>query len=127
MHVMAVLCFLMNGQPPSSIRTDTLCPFTTLFRSIIQLAGAELAHAEYGKPAVAAGIVGMRQLEVAGGRCIPQQTRGAKVEGEFGETDYQQRSEQHTSELQSLMSIAYAVLWLKTKIIIIMQHEQFIK
>src|SRR3546814_14594888 len=69
--------FLMIRRPPRSTRTDTLFPYTTLFRSAID------AHA------VVPADVGM---------CV-----------QFAI----ERSEEHTSELQSLMRISYAVFCLK--------------
>src|SRR3546814_14179033 len=71
--------FLMIRRPPRSTRTDTLFPYTTLFRS-----------------ARIAGCTGNRSghpVECTGNR----------------------RSEEHTSELQSLMRISYAVFCLKKK------------
>src|SRR3546814_17157583 len=76
--------FLMIRRPPRSTRTDTLFPYTTLFRSAGQ--DAPLVVGE----AAAAMFIGH-----AGDR------RG--------------RSEEHTSELQSLMRISYAVFCLKKK------------
>src|SRR3546814_3910154 len=79
----------MIRRPPRSTRTDTLFPYTTLFRS-----------------------VGIRQS-------VEQRTRRAKQEGgrfRLARRRFQpQRSEEHTSELQSLMRISYAVFCLKKK------------
>src|SRR3546814_2259266 len=82
-----VFFFLMIRRPPRSTRTDTLFPYTTLFRSP---AGAETAqhHPDHQ---------GQRQRD-----------------GEHRRDD--DRSEEHTSELQSLMRISYAVFCLKKKI-----------
>src|SRR3546814_10891463 len=78
----------MIRRPPRSTRTDTLFPYTTLFRS------------------VAAGRVGRRRfLEDFLDRAL----RG------LGQLIRQERSEEHTSELQSLMRISYAVFCLKKK------------
>src|SRR3546814_2483635 len=78
--------FLMIRRPPRSTRTDTLFPYTTLFRSLHDL----LAH---------------RALEDLAG--------GGHRQG-FHEA-HLLRSEEHTSELQSLMRISYAVFCLKKK------------
>src|SRR3546814_16593375 len=88
--------FLMIRRPPRSTRTDTRFPYTTLFRSLdriaraLRLAAAERAHlftlADRHDPAAG----------TAGGGIVP-------------------RSEEHTSELQSLMRISYAVFCLKKK------------
>src|SRR3546814_5107051 len=74
----------MIRRPPRSTRTDTLFPYTTLFRSI---AGAEIARRQEREIMVVRHAVG--------------KDRG--------------RSEEHTSELQSLMRISYAVFCLKKK------------
>src|SRR3546814_5268803 len=72
--------FLMIRRPPRSTRTDTLFPYTTLFRS----RDAPQAHPE--------------------SRATPIPCRHRST-----------RSEEHTSELQSLMRISYAVFCLKKK------------
>src|SRR3546814_6699774 len=82
----------MIRRPPRSTRTDTLFPYTTLFRSITALRH----HSNPGL--VAAGQYG-RDL---GGTARPHHGERA-------------RSEEHTSELQSLMRISYAVFCLKKK------------
>src|SRR3546814_21127380 len=85
-NLLCFLFFLLIRRPPRSTRTDTLFPYTTLFRS-----------------AVGVGAPDEWQQRLA---------RGAGVAaGPFGG-----RSEEHTSELQSLMRISYAVFCLKKKI-----------
>src|SRR3546814_7217187 len=78
-------------RPPRSTRTDTLFPYTTLFRSAFQEGGrffaADAAGAEH-RDALAGEQGGMRAPPAG-------------------------RSEEHTSELQSLMRISYAVFCLK--------------
>src|SRR3546814_19659005 len=89
-----VCCFLMIRRPPRSTRTDTLFPYTTLFRS--GRTGARLDPARLGDPDAPAGVrAGTLQ---PAGRCVAAA-----------------RSEEHTSELQSLMRISYAVFCLKKK------------
>src|SRR3546814_10841378 len=86
----------MIRRPPRSTRTDTLFPYTTLFRSVGQLlaeAHSTLMQAD-------------RPLSRAGS--LPQ---GSWV----GCCICEHRSEEHTSELQSLMRISYAVFCLKKK------------
>src|SRR3546814_6607660 len=90
----------MIRRPPRSTRTDTLFPYTTLFRS----QDARLADAP---PADARGPAG-RSTDAA------PDFRGASEPGVNGRDDGQ-RSEEHTSELQSLMRISYAVFCLKKK------------
>src|SRR3546814_16887543 len=84
--------FLMRRRPPRSTRTDTLFPYTTLFRSVLRVRpGLESA-------------VGLRDPPRLAGRG----ERHRRVEEH-------RRSEEHTSELQSLMRISYAVFCLKKK------------
>src|SRR3546814_1176954 len=89
--------FLMIRRPPRSTRTDTLFPYTTLFRS---RGGAHLSrHPVYGRishPQMARQRQGQRLVRDA----LPAEDR----------------SEEHTSELQSLMRISSAVFCLKKKI-----------
>src|SRR3546814_1382426 len=92
--------FLMIRRPPRSTRTDTLCPYTTLFRS--GLAG--IGRRQQG----AAGVV----LEQVG---QPAGTAGHGRSGKPERKPAMGRSEEHTSELQSLMRISYAVFCLKKK------------
>src|SRR3546814_8896825 len=108
----------MIRRPPRSTRTDTLCPYTTLFRSVRQPGGQredrrldrerqEQHHLEHhAQPGVQLGDPQRELGEVEGpGRGIHHTDRGEE----------QQRSEEHTSELQSLMRISYAVFCLKKK------------
>src|SRR3546814_12556447 len=89
--------FLMILRPPRSTRTDTLFPYTTLFRSVDGVA----VERRLERDAI---------LERAVERC---RIAGLFDRGERGlEID---RSEEHTSELQSLMRISYAVFCLKKK------------
>src|SRR3546814_9808046 len=96
-----VCCFVMLRRPPRSTRTDTLFPYTTLFRS----AGMS-AHS-------ALGAWFERRWSIA--KCLPalEPLGGAGLAGEVRRTA--SRSEEHTSELQSLMRISYAVFCLKKK------------
>src|SRR3546814_12018507 len=79
--------FLMIRRPPRSTRTDTLFPYTTLFRSrrLLQAHGWQGAGNDLAARRQAAGRTADR------------------------------RSEEHTSEVQSLMRISYAVFCLKKK------------
>src|SRR3546814_14161194 len=88
--------FLMIRRPPRSTRTDTLFPYTTLFRSLEVLCLA--TSGRRGECADRAGEPGDRDR--SGDRTAPGDHR---------------RSEEHTSELQSLMRISYAVFCLKKK------------
>src|SRR3546814_6589841 len=81
--IVIILFFLMIRRPPRSTRTDTLFPYTTLFRS----------H----RPAWAIGTGAVLAT-------VPLELHCPLA-----------RSEEHTSELQSLMRISYAVFCLKKK------------
>src|SRR3546814_1456445 len=90
--MVSLLFVLMIRRPPRSTRTDTLFPYTTLFRSPRSCPQPTLRtvahrHAYSDPPA--------RKVPRSPGRW--------------------RRSEEHTSELQSLMRISYAVFCLKTK------------
>src|SRR3546814_1311063 len=116
----------MIGLPPRSTRTDTLFPYTTLFRSVLV---HEVEVADVG--VVGEVALDRRLLLLCDGRvqvddeldaaleavvgvldALLEQQRGAE-EGE--RHDDRERSEEHTSELQSLMRISYAVFCLKKK------------
>src|SRR3546814_13499348 len=97
-------CLLMIRRPPRSTRTDTLFPYTTLFRSasptllnarplrsIRDLTDHVILHADEGRE-WQTWLAAAKALELGKGR-----------------------SEEHTSELQSLMRISYAVFCLKNK------------
>src|SRR3546814_2897560 len=81
----------MIRRPPRSTRTDTLFPYTTLFRSLYRL-----QRAAYLRHPLQAGLF-LDHYRVG---CCARRPR---------------RSEEHTSELQSLMRISYAVFCLKKK------------
>src|SRR3546814_1424429 len=96
----------MIRRPPRSTRTDTLFPYTTLFRS--WQAGLDLARQARTRPATPSpkaaksptGSSQVRQMQNS-----PRQVAPIRAD----------RSEEHTSELQSLMRISYAVFCLKNK------------
>src|SRR3546814_20634360 len=85
--------FLMIRRPPRSTRTDTLFPYTTLFRSPGGGAARAFPHAAFES------VHADRACRLGDGPVRPAR----------------QRSEEHTSELQSLMRISYAVFCLKKK------------
>src|SRR3546814_7143193 len=110
----------MIRRPPRSTRTDTLLPYTTLFRSSHNVGGHSLARL-------------ILSLEIFGTGSMSPPTMNAHLtelqaeverlrdKGHTGTTtapdpaELARRSEEHTSELQSLMRISYAVLCLKKK------------
>src|SRR3546814_2188901 len=105
----------MIRRPPRSTRTDTLFPYTTLFRSIPeeQLMQHPAAQAMRGEGKTVAEIrEELAQHAARDASILPALVGGAA--GAFGAERL--RSEEHTSELQSLMRISYAVFCLKKKI-----------
>src|SRR3546814_10754953 len=99
--VLFVLCFffffLRIRRPPRSTRTDTLFPYTTLFRSLELVRKVSLHYLVF---------------ECLAERTIARETLTRSKNPDLG---YSPRSEEHTSELQSLMRISYAVFCLKKK------------
>src|SRR3546814_5849361 len=119
----------MIRRPPRSTRTDTLFPYTTLFRSpqsarrlcaVLQIArvpqldrhalpdGADHRHQS---PSAALGLRGAQPQGAAGIGALVRGRAGAGRGVSAGDP----RSEEHTSELQSLMRISYAVFFLNKK------------
>src|SRR3546814_3338604 len=91
----------MIRRPPRSTRTDTLFPYTTLFRSKLS----------YKKRAIRIRLMNLKfsqAFESSGIKVITRQ-------GDYLTAKLILRSEEHTSELQSLMRISYAVFCLKKK------------
>src|SRR3546814_6083580 len=104
----------MIRRPPRSTRTDTLFPYTTLFRSpgavraieiILRPVPSDRRHRLCHPPAVA----GQRAELLIDALDQFGRRRRAAIGNRL------QRSEEHTSELQSLMRISYAVFCLKKK------------
>src|SRR3546814_5480928 len=101
--IYSVVFFLMIRRPPRSTRTDTLFPYTTLFRS------RDVSRDDRLFPS----------------RCRAHRRRASRVDrsrparlaarARRGVVAAPARSEEHTSELQSLMRISYAVFCLKKK------------
>src|SRR3546814_1384989 len=120
----------MIRRPPRSTRTDTLFPYTTLFRS-------HISRQRTGRPA-GKGLSGQTNSSARrfptspwginaretkrNGKCDEETGRdcrdgagNADAIGSGGALCNHRRSEEHTSELQSLMRISYAVFCLKKK------------
>src|SRR3546814_15635635 len=103
-----IMFFVMIRRPPRSTRTDTLFPYTTLFRSRPRQRRCDRGRA-WRRPA---GVE--LQLWLRGAYRLGVDRRGGRGIG--AQHSYDPRSEEHTSELQSLMRISYAVFcWKKKK------------
>src|SRR3546814_7041229 len=104
----------MIRRPPISTRTDTLFPYTTLFRSYYQLTargGRRVSTAKaFLRPALHRPNLRVETEALATGLLFD----GNRAAG-VAYTVRTARSEEHTSELQSLMRISYAVFCLKKK------------
>src|SRR3546814_7331513 len=106
----------MLRRPPRSTRTDTLFPYTTLFRS------DDVAHTNFTDNVRPAGKQGQRRLlrRLVDDHAVQVERQGRTI-GHIGSRTFRQpsiqqtRSEEQTSELQSLMRISYAVFCLKKK------------
>src|SRR3546814_7391420 len=107
----------MIRRPPRSTRTDTLFPYTTLFRSVAPARRGEHAVAVEGLAAVAQAPSVHQSVCRAGVEAAHfAQTRQQGEVGDAAQVEHRTvRSEEHTSELQSLMRISYAVFCLKKK------------
>src|SRR3546814_4240700 len=104
--------FLSIRRPPGSTRTDTLFPYTTLFRSRLRRhalardrgeGGGHVDHPHLGAAEHHRGMGVDRRRDAEAARHV----------GDRRKADLVARSEEHTSELQSLMRTSYAVFCLK--------------
>src|SRR3546814_1255410 len=102
---MSSFCFLMIRRPPRSTRTDTLFPYTTLFRSCLKVSSAALRVFVQGL--FGSGVNAAADVTTERSRHLMERPRREHEGGA--------RSEAHTSELQSLMRISYAVFCLNTQ------------
>src|SRR3546814_12048396 len=96
LYILLFVFFLMIRRPPRSTRTDTLFPYTTLFRS---------RRGPRPRVGLDQGTAETRRRHL-----WPHRMDGSSAPGACSG-----RSEEHTSELQSLMRISYAVFCLKKK------------
>src|SRR3546814_10116067 len=127
--LMSIRILLMIRRPPRSTRTDTLFPYTTLFRSacyrdpatayrsVLPRADADAASADRQRavsPDRRSVNVRVSGCALAANRCLSrlQAVAAPRVRSACHASG---RSEEHTSELQSLMRISYAVFCLKKK------------
>src|SRR3546814_1805121 len=99
----------MIRRPPRSTRTDTLFPYTTLFRSNIGTLYKELLQRRLQRE-----VLEKARAKKANKKVQRERQALASKERRF-KKKLKARSEEHTSELQSLMRISYAVFCLKKK------------
>src|SRR3546814_1755994 len=104
----------MIRRPPRSTRTDTLFPYTTLFRSslLALYAGASGDHDPVHIDIDFARAAGLPDVFAHGMLSFGLLSR---MVTQWCGVERLRRSEEHTSELQSLMRISYAVFCLKKK------------
>src|SRR3546814_3582915 len=107
----------MLRRPPRSTRTDTLFPYTTLFRSARAAAGHDRQRAVVGGERAQVAQPprpGEVPVDARAGAARSRRAAGPGPRPADARADHP-RSEEHTSELQSLMRISYAVFCLKKK------------
>src|SRR3546814_5010685 len=106
----------MIRRPPRSTRTDTLFPYTTLFRSQAMIERAKgHSHSSQHTPAAGTSLIERGKAWL---RDFAERIRGNPADPLIPAhvlSRDRERSEEHTSELQSLMRISYAVFCLKKK------------
>src|SRR3546814_1069849 len=116
--------FLMIRRPPRSTRTDTLFPYTTLFRSRVRAGhdrrqrAAQVGGRIAGRGAVRDGVAEYlphARLHPVRGFVRASSLNAFQDREQLRRVYLRKRSEEHTSELQSLMRISYAVFCLKKK------------
>src|SRR3546814_7430974 len=115
----------MTRQQPKSTRPDTPLPYTTLFRSVFILNNQymgmvrqwqELTYSSRYSQSYSESLPDFVKLaEAYGWKGIRIETRDQLDDGIADMLGHDGRSEEHTSELQSLMRISYAVFCLKKK------------
>src|SRR3546814_10527781 len=103
----------MIRRPPGSTRTDTLFPYTTLFRSCSDASPFILATTTACRAACALPFNWQQNTKPSSSACIRR--KSAPSTPLKYPPSPKRRSEEHTSELQSLMRISYAVFCLKKK------------
>src|SRR3546814_4428332 len=118
----------MIRRPPRSTRTDTLFPYTTLFRSTGSPEGCVMTDHTHASVLSARGIALSYPRKHEAPLTILQdfslELRHGEIVALLGPSGVGKRSEEHTSELQSLMRLSYAVFCLKKKKTKSTQHSQ---
>src|SRR3546814_10603452 len=105
----------MRPRTPISTRTDTLFPYTTLFRALLQACGCRSGIGQRASVERPDQCRSLMVLERGGQSQMIEDADLPAIIGNIGGEPTDVRSEEHTSELQSLMRISYAVFCLKKK------------
>src|SRR3546814_2423210 len=113
----------MIRRPPRSTRTDTLFPYTTLFRSLLVAQEQRQVVPHVPHPGVQQRALRRRAPELLPGLLddvlvdprVPREAAHSRLHDRQRDLLHRTRSEEHTYELQSLMRISYAVFCLKKK------------
>src|SRR3546814_7557244 len=106
---MSSCVFIMIRPPPRTTRTDTRFPYTTLFRSELGVKGSALSNMlsfDLSLYQIDWKKIQITLISASNGLAYTANAAKARIKG---------RSAEHTSELQSLMRISYAVFCLKKK------------
>src|SRR3546814_8982340 len=103
----------MIRRPPRSTRTDTLFPYTTLFRSAVVVNEPRALFDPFALQTKA--VRSPSGYKLNGVKSLVPAAATSELFVIAAELDGKPRSEEHTSELQSLMRISYAVFCLKKK------------
>src|SRR3546814_8525354 len=107
---------LMMRRPPRSTRTDTLFPYTTLFRSLFAEMKGRIKEDDSSVPTPDGPWDYYVRYDLGAQHPVHARRPRGQAQGEQVLLDEEAlRSEEHTSELQSLMRISYAVFCLKKK------------
>src|SRR3546814_7013699 len=121
---MSFFCCMIR-RPPRSTRTDTLFPYTTLFRSPDEQRRGGAGDRQLPARRLRVPLAGRGRIAPPGRR--PLHDRRRLTPAVTRPWSGAPRSEEHTSELQSLMRISYAVFCLKKKNQIIQTHATLIQ
>src|SRR3546814_7230993 len=114
----------MIRRPPRSTRTDALFPYTTLFRSGLSIRGRREDKPSRRQNASACPSWRQPDRKHLRGSWQESASRSPAPVGHLQSLPKSDRSEEHTSELQSLMRISYAVFCLKKKKNILMHIDR---
>src|SRR3546814_5155180 len=104
----------MIRRPPRSTPTDTLFPYTTLFRAVSGVASCKWVRpilTRFDQTSALTSIAARSRVSAGNRRRVAASEQATCIA--VGKLSFEDRSEEHTSDLQSLMRISYAVFCLK--------------